>query len=688
MAENITGGYVVNSKLEVKRSVCPYDCPDACGLLIETAEGKAVRVMGDPDHPHTKGTLCSKMNHYEKTVHSPERLTKPLLRTGAKGAGEFKEISWDEAINHIKEHWEKIIEEHGAQAILPYSYAGTMGLVQRNIGEAFFHRLGASRLQRTICSTAKGYGWSTVMGSSLAPHPQEVAASDLIIIWGSNILATNIHLLYQVREAKKAGAVVWLIETYQSSATQFADKVILVRPGSDGALALGMMNTLVRKNLVDEEFVDKYVQGFEAFKKDSLPNYSPEIVSNITGIDAAAIEEMATLYGKARAPFIVMGSGLSRYGNGAMTVRTITCLPAIVGAWAKVGGGLLSSVSTGSAFAMESITREDFINEPTRVVNMNQLGHALQNMKNPPIKSMYVYHSNPAVIAPDQNAVLKGLLREDLFTVVHERFMTDTARYADLVLPATSSLEHSDIYRSYGHYCVQRAYPVIPPVGEARANWDVFRLLANAMGFEEPFFQQTTDEIIQQLLESPRPWLAGIDMAKVQEGIAVELPLPPNYKMIFETPSGKIEISNPREMDVLPKYNTSHGDDAPFWFMNTPGLYSLNSSFNERPELLEKRKGMYLMMNPNDAVDKGLKDGEEVIAFNERGEVAFILKITSEVPDGVVVAEGIFWINNTPGQCSVNALTSQRLTDKGAASTFYDTKVDVRSKRRRKKCSI
>jgi anaerobic selenocysteine-containing dehydrogenase len=688
MAENITGGYVVNSKLEVKRSVCPYDCPDACGLLIETAEGKAVRVMGDPDHPHTKGTLCSKMNHYEKTVHSPERLTKPLLRTGAKGAGEFKEISWDEAINHIKERWEKIIEEHGAQAILPYSYAGTMGLVQRNIGEAFFHRLGASRLQRTICSTAKGYGWSTVMGSSLAPHPQEVAASDLIIIWGSNILATNIHLLYQVREAKKAGAVVWLIETYQSSATQFADKVILVRPGSDGALALGMMNTLVRKNLVDEEFVDKYVQGFEAFKKDSLPNYSPEIVSNITGIDAAAIEEMATLYGKARAPFIVMGSGLSRYGNGAMTVRTITCLPAIVGAWAKVGGGLLSSVSTGSAFAMESITREDFINEPTRVVNMNQLGHALQNMKNPPIKSMYVYHSNPAVIAPDQNAVLKGLLREDLFTVVHERFMTDTARYADLVLPATSSLEHSDIYRSYGHYCVQRAYPVIPPVGEARANWDVFRLLANAMGFEEPFFQQTTDEIIQQLLESPRPWLAGIDMAKVQEGIAVELPLPPNYKMIFETPSGKIEISNPREMDVLPKYNTSHGDDAPFWFMNTPGLYSLNSSFNERPELLEKRKGMYLMMNPNDAVDKGLKDGEEVIAFNERGEVAFILKITSEVPDGVVVAEGIFWINNTPGQCSVNALTSQRLTDKGAASTFYDTKVDVRSKRRRKKCSI
>ena len=681
MTENRAGGYVVNSNVEVKRSVCPYDCPDACGLLVETAEGKAVKVIGDPDHPHTRGTLCSKMNHYEKTVHSPERSTKPLLRIGPKGAGEFKEISWDEAISHIKEQWEKIIEEYGAQAILPYSYAGTMGLVQRNIGEAFFHRLGASRLQRTICSTAKGYGWSTVMGSSLAPHPQEVAASDLIIIWGSNILATNIHLLYQVREAKKAGAVVWLIETYQSSAAQFADKVILVRPGSDGALALGMMNTLVRKNLVDAEFIDKYVQGFEAFKKDSLPNYSPEVVSEITGIDAAAIEEMACLYGKARAPFIVMGSGLSRYGNGAMTVRTITCLPALVGAWAKVGGGLLSSIGTASAFAMESITREDFIQEPTRIVNMNQLGHALQDMKNPPIMSMYVYHSNPAVVAPDQNAVLKGLLREDLFTVVHERFMTDTARYADVVLPATSSLEHSDIYRSYGHYCVQRAYPVIPPVGEAKANWDVFRLLAHAMGFAEPFFGQTADEIIEQLLAAPKPWLADVDMAKVQEGIAVELPLPPDYKITFKTPSGKIEIFNPREIDALPKYNTSHGDDAPFWFMNTPGLYSLNSSFNERPELLEKRKGMYLMMNPNDAEKKGLADEQEVIAFNVRGEVAFILKITSEVPDGVVVAEGIFWINNTPGKRSVNALTSQRLTDQGAASTFYDTKVDVRSRK-------
>jgi anaerobic selenocysteine-containing dehydrogenase len=670
----------VKCEVEVKRSVCPYDCPDACGLLVETAAGKAVKVIGDPDHPYTKGTLCPKMTHYEKTVHSPERLTQPLLRIGPKGTESFKVISWEEAVRYIKIRWQKIIAEYGAESILPYSYAGTMGVVQRNIGEAFFHRLGASRLARTICSSAKGYGWSTVMGSSLAPHPQEVAASDLIILWGTNVLATNIHLLYYVREAKKKGAIVWLIETYQSPAAQVADEVIIVRPGSDGALALGMMNALVSNRLVDEEFVAEFVQGFEALKEEVLPEYSPETVSAITGIDAARIEEMARLYGKAKAPFIVMGSGMSRYGNGAMTIRAITCLPAVVGAWAKVGGGLLSSVGTGSAFDMKTITREDFIQEPTRIVNMNQLGHALQDMNNPPIMSMYVYHSNPAVVTPDQNAVLKGLMREDLFTIVHERFMTDTARYADLILPATSSLEHSDIYRSYGHYCVQRAYPVIPAVGESKSNWDVFRLLADAMGFEEDFFEQTADEIIQQLLDAPKPWLASSDIEKLQKGMAVELPLPPNYKTTYTTPSGKIEIFNPREVDTLPTYHKSHGDDAPFWFMNAPGLYSLNSSFNERSDLLDKREAMYLMMNPSDADKKGLQDKQEVIAFNERGEVTFTLKITHEAPVGVVVSEGIFWIKNTPGQSSVNALTSQRLTDRAAASTFYDTKVDVRPK--------
>lgn len=665
---------------EWKRSVCPYDCPDACGLLVKILNGKAVEVMGDPEHPHTQGTVCAKMAHYEKTVHSPNRLTEPLLRIGPKGAGEFKPISWDEAIRRITVRWQKDIAEYGAQSILPYSYAGTMGIIQRNIGEAFFHRSGASRLARTICSSAKGYGWSAVMGSTAAPHPREAAASDLIILWGTNLLATNIHLMHQIREAKKRGAIVWLIETYKSTAAQVADKVILVKPGSDGALALGMMNSLVRSSLADEQFIADFVQGFDIFKETVLPDYSPDAVSILTGIDAAEIEKMAELYGKAKAPFIVLGSGLSRYGNGAMTVRSITCLPAVVGAWAKAGGGLLASIGTASAFAMDAITREDFMQEPTRILNMNQLGHVLQETSHPPVMSLYVYHSNPAIVTPDQNAVLQGLSREDLFTVVHERFMTDTARYADIVLPATSSLEHSDMYRSYGHYCIQRAFPVISPIGEAKSNWDVFRLLADGMGFEEPFFKQTTDEIIQQQLDEPKPWLADIDMGKIQEGRPVELPLPLHYKTSYKTPSGKIEIFNPAEAEPLPKYKKPHGDDAAFWFMNAPGLYSLNSSFNERPDLLDKRSGMFLMMNPKDAAEKGLQDKQEVIAFNERGEVTFILQITSNVPTGVVVSEGIFWIQHAPGDRSVNALTSQRLTDRAAGSTFYDTKVDIRAK--------
>ncbi|MDR3586738.1 MAG: molybdopterin-dependent oxidoreductase [Desulfosporosinus sp.] len=665
-------------KLELKRSVCPYDCPDMCGLLVEVVDGQAVRVTGDPEHPYTKGTLCPKMAHYERTVHSPQRLTHPLLRIGEKGGGQFKAITWEEGIQRLADRWKGIIADYGAEAILPYSYAGTMGLVQRNCGEGFFHRLGASRLARTICSSAKGYGWATVMGETLAPHPDEVKNSDFIILWGTNALATNIHLLHNVQEAKKRGAIVWLVDTYENPTAKIVDKVVLVRPGSDGALALGIMHILVREGWIDRSFIDQHVQGFEQFQRTVLPAYPPDKVSQITGIDVNLLEEMALQYGKALAPFISLGSGLCRYGNGAMTVRAITCLPALVGAWGKSGGGLLASISTNKAFNTGRVTREDFIQKPTRIVNMNQLGYALTELSKPPIMSLYVYHSNPVVVAPDQNMIIKGLRREDLFTVVHERFLTDTARYADLILPATSSLEHPDIYRSYGHYGIQRAAAVIPPVGEAKSNWEVFQLLAQAMGFEESFFRQTTDEVINQLIVPPTPWLRSVDLAKLQEGRPVELALPENYKTTFLTPSAKIELYNPNEAEPLPRYFEPYGDDAPFYLMSTPSVYSLNSSFNERPDLLRKKEVAYLQMNSKDAENKKLENGQSVIAFNERGEVTFILKLTKKVPQGVVVTEGLFWNENMPGDRAVNALTSQRLTDRAAGSTLYDVKVDVR----------
>ncbi|KJS83667.1 MAG: formate dehydrogenase [Peptococcaceae bacterium BICA1-8] len=664
--------------MEIKRSVCPYDCPDTCGLLIEVVNKKAVKVKGDPEHPYTRGTLCPKMVHYEKTVYSPERLTQPLLQKGPKGSDNFEPITWDAAIQIIKERWQHIIAEYGAEAILPYSYAGTMGIVQRNCGEAFFYRLGASCLERTICSSSKGYGWSAVMGSTLVPHPNEALDSDLIILWGTNAMATNIHFLQNVRAAKKKGAKVWLIETYETPTAKVSDQVTLVKPGSDGALALGMMHVIVRDGLTNEQFINEHVQGFSEFKK-VLHEYTPEKMSRLTGLKVDVIEELAHLYAKARAPFISLGTGLSRYCNGAMTVRSITCLPALVGAWAKPGGGLMANISTSTAFDTSKVTREDLLKETTRIINMNQLGDALNKTVNPPLMSLFVYHSNPVAVTPDQNMVIKGLLREDLFTVVHERFMTDTALYADLILPATTSLEQPDIYRSYGHYCVQKADAVIEALGEAKSNWEVFALLAQVLGFDEPYFNQTAEEMIKQLLESPTPWLAQVDLEKLSAGYPVELPLPENYKTKFKTPSGKIEIYNNKEEDLLPKYLKPHGDDAPYWFVNSPSIFSLNSSFNEQNELVEKKEKMYLLMHPVDAQVKGFSDGELVSAFNERGKVAFVLKITPLVPSGVVVSEGVFWLRDCPSDSSVNALTSQRLTDRAQGSTFYDTKVDVRS---------
>lgn len=663
---------------EVMRSVCPYDCPDACGLLVKVVDGQAVKVTGDPDHPFTRGTLCSKMAHYERTVHSPQRITHPLLRIGEKGAGLFEPISWEEGIQRIVSQWQKIIANCGAEAVLPYSYAGTMGILQRNCGEAFFHRLGASRLARTICSSAKSYGWAAVMGNTLAPHPDEVEKSDYILLWGTNALATNIHLVHKVREAKRRGAKVWLIDTYENPTTRICDKTVLVRPGRDGALALGIMHVLVREGWLDQPFITRYVQGFEELRTKVLPNYPPEKVSQITGIEVGLIEELALQYGKARAPFIALGSGLSRYGNGAMTVRAITCLPALVGAWGKPGGGLLASVATGAAFDMSRVTRGDFLQESTRVVNMNQLGHALTELGEPPIMSLYVYHSNPAVVAPDQNKVIQGLKRENLFTVVHERFMTDTARYADIVLPATTSLEQPDLYRAYGHYGIQRAAAIIPPVAEAKSNWEAFQLLAQAMDFEEPHFAQQADDLIDQLIDPPTKWLQGVDLGQLRAGYPIELPLSENYKTNFLTPSGKIELYNPQEAEPLPGYFDPYEDDAPFYLMSAPSVYSLNSSFNERPDLLSKKGAPFLLMNPKDAETKNLEDGQKVTAFNERGEVQFILKVVTAVPQGVVVSEGLFAKENMPGERSVNALTSQRLTDKAEASTLYDVKVDVR----------
>ncbi len=665
----------------LRRSVCPYDCPDACGLLVRVEDGRAVEVAGDPEHPFTRGNLCPKMNRYQDTVHHPERPTTPLLRTGPKGSGAFAPLGWDEAIGRITERWREVIAAHGAEAILPYSYAGTMGLVQRNAGHAFFHRLGASKLDRTICSPAKGEGWARVLGATPAPPPDACAASDLILLWGINAAATTVHSLHAVREAKRNGAQVWLIDTYDHATAPLCDRVVHVRPGTDGALALGILHLLDRTRLCDEAFLAAHVQGATELRERILPDYPPERVEAVTGVPAATVRELAEAYGRARDPHLRPGNGLSRYGNGAMTLRILACLPAFVGAYAKPGGGAFASTSTGGAFPMHLLEREDLLPGPVRTVNMNQLGRALNELADPPVASLYVYHSNPAVVAPDQNAVLRGLAREDLFTVVHERFMTDTALFADLVLPATTSLEHSDLYRAFGSYCIQRARAVVPPVGESRSNLEVFQALARSLGFTEEVFSQSADDLIDALLAAPHPWRAGVDTARLDQGYAVELDPGTTGSLRFATPSGKVEVLNPRDPEPLPRYLPPHSadDPHPLQLITAPAVQGLNSTFHEREELRRRMGTMTLQLNPAEAAARGLTDGDPVTAFNGLGDVAFTLKVTDKVPTGVAVAEGVWWRRFAPGDRTVNALTSQRLTDRGGGSTFYDNRVDVRA---------
>jgi anaerobic selenocysteine-containing dehydrogenase len=671
--------------MTIVRAACPYDCPETCGFLATVENSQVTGVTGDPDHPHSRGRLCAKMRHYERTVHSPRRLTTPLERTGPKGSGRFSPISWDGAITRIAQGWQAIIAEYGAEAILPYSYAGTMGLVQRNAGHPFFHRLGASRLERTICTPAKEVGWQAVMGTTPAIHPDEATVSDLIILWGINAVSTSIQFMHRVAEARLRGAKVWGIDVYKTPTLAACDRGILIRPGTDGALALGVMHILVRDGRVDRAFVARQVQGFDELAAQVLPAYPPERVAEITGVAGSDIVALAHALADARIPLIRLGGGLTRSGNGAAAVRAIVALPALVGAYGKVGGGCFCGTATGAAVPLTSLLGEEFQpTPPARLVNMNRLGHALTELAKPPIMSLYVYHANPAAVAPDQNAVLRGLMRDDLFTVVHERFMTDTARHADIILPATSSLEHPDLYRAYGSYTLQRTVAAIPPVGASASNWDVFRWLAAAMGFTEPLFRLTTDALIDQLLAQETPLLAGIDRAALAEGRAVELSFDRTAPRRYRTPSGKIELLNPRLAQPLPvwfpNHSTAEADRYPLQFMTAPSTWSLNASFYEQDELRRAHGDRpELLINPGDAQSRDIATDTLVEVSSPTGTHSCFARLTDRVPQGIVISEGLWWQEFCPGDRGVNALTSQRLTDGGNGSTFADVRVDVRA---------
>lgn len=663
-------------------SVCPHDCPDCCGMIAQTDGKQVFAVRGDPNHGHNRGHLCAKVGQYQRTLHSPNRLLTPLLRDGPKGSGQFRKVSWSEAIALIANRWQHLIATVGAESILPVSYAGTMGQIQRNAGHALFHKMGASRLDRTICTPAQNAGWDAVMGKRVGPDPDEAADSDLIVLWGCNALATNLQFVQRIRQAKQRGAQVWLIDTHRQISASLADRTLIARPGSDAALALGVVAWLAEHQREDVAFLSEACSGWPELRAAALQGYSVDRVAEITGLLPEEFTAFCQALADARAPFLRLGGGLTRYATGAASTRAILCIPAVLGAWSRPGGGALASTGGAAALDMTPLTRPDLQPQPTRLVNLTQLGQALTELKDPPIRSICVYHCNALAVLPDQNRVLQGLLREDLFTVVHERFMTDTALYADVVLPAPTMLETADLYRSYGQYFLRRTRPVVAPLGEARANLDMFQALAKALGYTETVFQATADELIDEILDAPSPWrpTSGpqpFDRAALNRGEAVRLTPP---RPAWGDPEAPIRLVQPELPDPVPHWRPAHAasDGLPLLLQTAPSAYRLNSSFAERSDLAAKVGPQTLQLSPTDAAQRGLHDGQQVVAHNPWGEVEFLLKVTDTVPTGVAVAEGVHWLTAAGNLRNVNALTSQRLTDLGNGSTYYDNAIDVR----------
>ena len=664
--------------LKEYKSVCPYDCPDACGLIVSVDNNRVVSVRGNKDHAFTRGTLCPKMAHYERVVHSPLRLQYPMKRIGKKGVGEdqYVRISWDEALDTIVNNFKDTISTYGSESILRYSYAGTMGVIQSPAADYFFRRIGATDQDRGICSPAKKAGFRAVYGDTLAIKPQEAQHSDLIVLWGINATATDVHILHDVNVAKKNGARVWIIDTHKTYTFNQAHEHIYVKPGSDGALALGMLHIIHRDGLADIDFIKKHVQGYDELVNDVLLDFTPEKASELCGVSVERMTEFAYAYANAKAPFIRLGSGLSRYGNGAMSCRAINALPAVVGAWQHLGGGLLSSAS-GSKFVGKDLMQQAHVAAPAkRLMPMIKLGEMLTNPSGTAVHSLYVFSSNPAITAPDQNVVRKGLMRDDLFTVVHERFFTDTCKYADIILPATTSVEHDDIYNSYGHYTIGTGYKLIDPVGESRSNWQVISELAKRMGLQDEFFNLSERELIEQIVRTSSR-ISEVDQDVILQGEPVEMTLPENYKLDFKTPSGKIELYNPNDVEPLIRYLPPYGDDAPFWLIIGNDIRILDSSFCELefddPELMKLR------INPEDAKVYNINDGDEVEIYNNRGSVKIKAYYDEEVQRGTLVTLGVWWQSQSSDpNVGINVLTADRPTDEGWGSTFYDVQVHIK----------
>ncbi|WPZ19979.1 molybdopterin oxidoreductase family protein [Geobacillus subterraneus] len=675
-------GSFVQQPTGIFPSVCSLDCPDQCGLLVHKKDGKIVKIQGDPDHPVTKGHICNKVRNITERIYDPKRLKYPMKRVGAKGEGKFTRISWDEALETIAAKWKELIETYGPESILPYSFYGNMGrLSAEGMDRRFFHRLGASLLDRTICSSAGSQGLQYTMGGGFGIDPEETIHAKLVIFWGINAVSTNMHQVILAQKARKNGAKIVVIDVHKNQTGQLADWFIPILPGTDAALALGMMHILFAENMVDDDFLRKYTVGYEELCE-HVVQYDPITVSKITGVPVEDIYKLARWYGQTTPSFIRIGNGLQHHDNGGMCIRTIACLPALTGQWLVKGGGAIKSNSGYLALNQMSLQRPDLLqNKHTRIINMNRLGEALLEL-DPPIRSLFVYGTNPAVVAPNSNKVRQGLAREDLFVIVHDLFMTETAKYADIVLPATSSFENTDLYTSYWHHYVQIQQPVIERYGESKSNVEVFQLLAKRMGFEDPCLYETEEEMISQALDHPtNPFLEGIRYETLVEKQYIKAKVKRLLPGTLPTPSGKIELySKKMEQDgypPLPTYTPIVDDgDFPFFFVPGPNHNFLNTTFsnNEKHISLEKEPRLY--MNVKDALAKGIKDGDRVRVWNDRGECVLKASVGEHVLPGVVVTQGL-WADSPGTNHLVNSLTPDRIADMGGGATFFSGRVDV-----------
>ena len=675
---------------EVRHSVCPHDCPSACALVAHLEDGEIVDVTGDPEHPFTQGVICGKVHEYAERVYSPMRVLTPLRRIGEKGTGEFEPISWDHALEEIEHRLTRTLAVWGPESILPFSYGGTLGLLQYYAGHPFFHAIGASQLDRTICISTAYAGWRATVGAVVGSDAEAMVDSDLILLWGINAAYTHINLMTFVKRAKDRGAYVVAIDPYRTRTAKQADEHLGLRPGTDGALALGLMHVLITEDLLDHDYIARATLGVDQLR-DHIRDYPPERVAGITGLEPEAIVGLARRYGATKASFIRVGIGVSRHENGGMACRSIACLPALTGAYAHPAGGALLSSSGSFNLNMRAVERPDLLpSPPPRAINMIHLGRALTNPDlKPPIAVLFVYNSNPAAVCPNQEKVLEGLMRDDLFTVVHEQMLTDTTDYADIVLPATTSMEHLDLYKSYGHLYLQLAEPVIPPQGEAKSNLEVFRLLTRAMGLKCDHYEQSEWEIMARLLDTPAMTGVTADRLRAERSIRVQ---PTPYLPLAHgapTPSGKIEFYSktlagqglPPLPSHIPLREGHENPEAmaryPLQLIVPPNKFFLNSSFSQSA-LLRKRQGdPTVQLHPEDAASRGIRDGELVRVWNDRGTAHFTALVTEDTRPGVAVIEGIWWHKFMPRGRGVNILTKDDVTDMGGGPAFHSNLVEV-----------